>query len=530
MARGNEAYGNVNRRWKAACRAIFGKEIGELEEYKQWLCRDKRPVLRGKSGISGNEVVCSYPYAKGGKLVAFDEVDFFKKGTPLKDSELSGLGSIALAMRGRATYCGNIVLGNSMNVKDCTSMVDCLDAYGSEQFAFSKGMGYACEGTYNESAFGCNGLGYSSFIIRGFGVYKSSRCLELSRCDACSDCHFSHGLSNCRDCLFCFNLKNARHCVGNAQLSPPEYAKAKARIFGEIVARLEKDRELPSLNEIAEGAKPDFSALRGESGKVKLEDKGKTDKGRIERAFQETTAIVLGKRHEGIDDYGAWLSEYSIGLTQAKSCASGAGLQLPEYSNYMKFPGDRLLSMEEADALGERLWLRKEEAMGLSLANAGKALAGIAFFSPEWKIGKRMNIIDSPLNIDSTDCYRSILAIESKCCAHSYIARNAENVFGVYYSRLSSFVLRCSQSVKLSRCFECDSCRDCTDCYFCHNCENVHDSMFCFNAKNLRYAIGNAEMPREKYMEVKKRVLDGINRRLEKRHGLNVGIFTLGRG
>ncbi|MEI6577303.1 MAG: hypothetical protein WCO63_14090, partial [Bacteroidota bacterium] len=64
----------------------------------------------------------------------------------------------------------------------------------------------------------------------------------------------------------------------------------------------------------------------------------------------------------------------------------------------------------------------------------------------------------------------------------------------------SEFNIRCFNSVKLSRCLEADFCRDCSGIYFSHNCENVHDSMFCFNVKNLRHAIGNVEVGREKFM------------------------------
>jgi len=30
-------YDELNKRWKATCRILFGEEIGELEEYKEYL-------------------------------------------------------------------------------------------------------------------------------------------------------------------------------------------------------------------------------------------------------------------------------------------------------------------------------------------------------------------------------------------------------------------------------------------------------------------------------------------------------------
>jgi hypothetical protein len=433
------------------------------------------------------------------------------------------------AVRKRLAYCGNIVLGNSMNVERGTNIVDCLDVYGAEQVAYSKGIGFSCEGTWSESMFGCNGFGYSSFIICGRGIYKSSRCLEITRSDNCSDCYFSHGLSNCQDCIFCFNLKNHRHCIGNCQLTSDEYADAKERLVGEMRKELLEKGRLPVLSDLIGAEKPDYAALKNvlsALGGLPSGDKGGTSA--VERAFSIAMQLVLCKPHGGLDGYSGWLLRAIPASHWSESCASKQPLLVPGYANYAEFPHDRLLTRYEVDALGGLLSIDKGQAQKISMGNAGKALSPIAYFSPEWHVGKEMNVVESPLNIDSVDCYKTTLAIESKGCAISYIPRNSEGVFGSYYSRQSSFVLCCSQSTKLRRCFECDSCRDCSDCYFCHNCENVRDSIFCFNAKNLKYAIGNAEMPREEYMEVKKRVLAEINAELESKKTLKWDIFSIG--
>ena len=49
--------------------------------------------------------------------------------------------------------------------------------------------------------------------------------------------------------------------------------------------------------------------------------------------------------------------------------------------------------------------------------------------------------------------------------------------------------------------------------------------MFCFNVKNLRYAIGNVEVGKEKLLAAKRTLLDGINRNLEKTGDVGFGIY-----
>jgi hypothetical protein len=53
--------------------------------------------------------------------------------------------------------------------------------------------------------------------------------------------------------------------------------------------------------------------------------------------------------------------------------------------------------------------------------------------------------------------------------------------------------------------------------------------MFCFNVKNMRYAIGNVEVGREKYLEMKKMVLWEIAKRIQEKHDLPFDIYSLGR-
>ena len=53
--------------------------------------------------------------------------------------------------------------------------------------------------------------------------------------------------------------------------------------------------------------------------------------------------------------------------------------------------------------------------------------------------------------------------------------------------------------------------------------------MFCFNAKSLRYAIGNTEIGREEYLRIRKILLDYVNKELDEKKGLGLGIFSVER-
>jgi len=200
---------------------------------------------------------------------------------------------------------------------------------------------------------------------------------------------------------------------------------------------------------------------------------------------------------------------------------------VPEYVDFHLFPRNRLLTEEEAYFLGEKLRLSQQELEQLSMQNAAQSISKIAYFCPSWTLGTVRNAIDAMITFDSANCYKNILNINSKYSAFGYWARDSEHVFGGNEIRNSAFCINCYHSAKLQRCFEVDASRECSDCYFCHNIENCHDCIFCFNAKNLRYAVGNAEVGRERYIEIKKRMLGQLNAELEKNGSIGMSIFRL---
>jgi hypothetical protein len=344
----------------------------------------------------------------------------------------------------------------------------------------------------------------------------------------CSDCYYSHNLSNCQDCLFSFNLKNARNCIGNLQLSPEKYKAKKEELLSQLVDELKSKKSIPSLVEIVGKSrmeKPkEFSAWR----EVK-ETPMKTDIAPIENAFSKTYSLLLGSPPQGgMDAYAEWLSRHTMEHEECSSCASGKPVYRRDYCNYFILPRERLLTYPEALQLGGNLRLAEEDAAALSLANAHKFIGRIAFFTSEYLDGTNANLIECATSSDSNNCYRSEPIVFSKYCGYSFWPRNSSYAFGCDSLLDSEFCLNCYHSVKLKRCFEMDSCRDCADSYFCHNAENCRDSMFCFNAKNLRYAIGNREVGKGEYLRIKKLILEEMAGKLEKNKTLEYGIYDIG--
>jgi hypothetical protein len=524
------AYAPLDRQWRATCRFLLGEDIGPLSDYADWLYEGNGPRFEVKSCISGQPVVFPHQFfPESARFASFEEVDLDQKFPPLSINEIKDMDSLLSAISERAIYCGNMVMGNSSAVEESTVITDSHFILHSERFAFSKYLAYSTRGNYNENLFGCWGVGPTSFCIKSRALTSCTRCFNVLKADYSSDLFFSHGLLNCSDCIFSFHLKNRRNCVGNLALPREKYLELKGKLLSETRERLRKEKRLDFIVDMFVKIKPDYSLLKHVSGgQGKAKAAPKTESSRIERAFAETCNILLGKPIGRLDDFSEWLSQGKPLLcASGKSCVSGQSIILSEFARADEYPKGRLVSDTEADEFGSLLTVEENELDSISLSSAGKIISKIAYFCPIWLVGKVADCTDSPNVIDSSGCHHGWLFMQSKDCAYCSISRNNESSFGCREAVHSSFSLNCHFSVKLSRCFECDSCNSCSGCYFCHNCENVHDSMFCFNTKNKKYAIGNVEVGREKFMSAKKILLDWINAHLAKSRSLPLDIYSI---
>jgi len=527
-AQESQAYLEANNKWKATVKILLGVEPGGLSEYSTWISKRSSPRKTLRSSKSGKEVLfAAEDYPDGAQVLAFDEVDFERKFPPLSINDLKDIDSLSSAVSERAAFTGNVILGNSKFVEHSANLVDCFFAYDCERASRCKYIAHCAQSVCSECIFGCSGAGYSSFSIKASSSIHMVRTLEASKCDHCSDIYYSHGLVGCHDCMFCFGMKNARHAIGNLKLAPEKYSSIKQKLVAEMGQMLLKEKLLPSLYEFASSSQPDFSRMTRAMAAYPATPASKQDMATISKAFSETTSIVLGKPRASIPKFEKWLLTHTRRTEKAVSCASGKPLLVPEHTDFLLMPRDRMVSEEEVEFLGGQLSITPSEADGLSFSGAPKALSSVAIFSPEFNVGNCRNNPLCQVTFDSTDCYLSILSINAKQSGCNFWCRDSEHVFGSNEVRWSAFCLKCYRCEKIQRCFECDSCWDCSGCYFCHNCENVHDSMFCFNTKNKKYAIGNVEVGREKYLEVKKMVLASLNSELERSGSARLGIFSI---
>jgi hypothetical protein len=247
----------------------------------------------------------------------------------------------------------------------------------------------------------------------------------------------------------------------------------------------------------------------------------------FEKAFQSITAVVLGRKLEGYGNYEAWLSRNVTTNEFAESVLGKERIYLPPFQFYRDIRHNLATIKEAYGTLGKKQ-LSFKELDGLSFSNAKQVLKNISTTTLDTQYGESSNIVDCSLYYYSHFCIKGCALNRSKYSLYSFWPRYSDYTLGCYYVFSSQFCIKCYSSENLVRCFELSDCNKCTDSLFCHNCENLVDCMFCFNVKTKRYAIANVEVGRERYMKIKKMVLDEIVKRLEKDKDMELSIYTLG--
>ena len=515
----------LEKRWRGACRLIFGSEPCGLEECREWLSGLTEPISHHSSSLSGKEVISApTDYCAGAKWLSFDEVDFNKKFEPLSINEIKDIDSLLSAISDRLYYSGNVVFGNSSHVEMSSNLNDSHYIYGVGRNGNSKYLAYCTVGRLDEDCFGCNGFGESQFCVKCSRTHRSKRCFETWMVLNCSDCYYSSGLENCSECMFSFDLQSRRHCIGNLELGIDKYRGIKERLKHEMAEKLAKEKRLPTLVDIVAAGK---AAKPKAAGKLQSEHEA-YEKDKIESAFLLTTKLVFGHALDGgIDSYAKWLNRHTHPILEGKSAASGKALYMPSAQNYPYLPKDRLLSKAEALEHGRNAAIRAADAEELTLSNAHEKIGQLAFFNIEFVEGKNRNNIECAVCFESSDNYRNSLTFYTKKSGFNFWPRDSEHLFGTdspFTSQFSINIYSCTNQV---RCFEIDCCGYCSDSYFLHNCENMKDSMFCFNVKNRKNEIGNASLPQDKYKSVKAALLGQIVGELEKKKDLKWDIYNV---
>ena len=513
----------LDKAWKATCRVLFGQEIGERSEYREWLAEYALPAARRKSHLSGKEVILAKDaYPLNASFVSADEL-VLNKGYSLGINQIKDIDSILDGIREQCEYTGNRILGNSAFVESSDIVID--SQYVSNSTNIEESMYIDSSFMMRRGSKYCFGSGYGAegeFLLRAVGTFGAKRCFESQIIGYSSDMHFCHNCDGCQEMMFSYGQRHSSYRIGNLQLSSEKYRMLKGKLVAELAGEIMRKRGFPSLYSLVPDRKP------GNGISIELPpDNDEKDKRVIERGFARTYGLLLKKEPDGgIDRYEEWLCGNTLKLREVISPFGRKTYYPLELSLFSKIPKKRIVGNFELIELGKKLHMKEKDAA--SLGGMLKSLGDYWFLTAEIISGENHNYMKSPLVYYASDVYGCYDATYAENVGFCTMALNAKYTYGCHRTLESQFCLKCYNSLYLNRCFEMDSCNKCADSYFCHNCEAMQDAMFCFNMKGKRNFIGNTQLEKGEYTKVRDSLVAQIAKEIGKTKALKWNIYNIG--
>jgi len=227
-----------------------------------------------------------------------------------------------------------------------------------------------------------------------------------------------------------------------------------------------------------------------------------------DKHFREACKVILGGEIGTLKDYEDWLLSLKQPVGRAKSSASGTPLTLvsPDYPQSARY-----LSMDEAFAA-------KPAPLNINDIKDIDSLMGAArerfAYSGNLVFGNSQFVEGSTDVSDSFYVYQSARISGSKAIACSTIIKDSNYLFGCNVASKDEYCMRSHQFTFNTRCFEVNICTSSSDCYYVYDCLGCKDTMFSFGQRNSMHMIGNAALPKDKYLALKAALLEQMRAEL----------------
>jgi hypothetical protein len=235
----------------------------------------------------------------------------------------------------------------------------------------------------------------------------------------------------------------------------------------------------------------------------------------LDLAWRKTCKLLLGQDIGPLFDYADYLKAIIDPPSHKKSVLSGkdVAVAVHEYA-----PGSKFVSFDEIDPSKKYDPLSINEIKDLD--SIVEAFQERFLYSGNINLGRSERTVSSTNNTDAFLTYETAQFFGVKHLAFCTVGRDSSYCFGLYGPGETEYSIRCSQTIKVKRCFELWMSQNCSDCYFVYNLEGCNDCLFSFNMRNRRRCVGNLELTFDKFQAIKKKLVDEIAEELKQKKTL----------
>ena len=232
---------------------------------------------------------------------------------------------------------------------------------------------------------------------------------------------------------------------------------------------------------------------------------------KINMEFKKTCRILFGQEIGELPEFAPYLSETNWPYVMGKSCVSGKPVLLsgPYYRKDAHFASqDEIASLKIAPVSINDI---KDIDSLFAAASENTVYCGNKVF------GKNLGVELADNIVDGIDVHSSHDIYQSKYVAYCSVGRYAESIYGVNNFQSVRNSMRCHVCFLkgAQRCFETYLTGGISDSYYTMNCTSCTDLMFSFNLRSRSHCIGNLQLTRERYAELKRKLVSEMAEKLK---------------
>ena len=229
----------------------------------------------------------------------------------------------------------------------------------------------------------------------------------------------------------------------------------------------------------------------------------------VDTAFRKLCSILFGREVGGLMQFEPYLKEAMMPYTIAASAISGDQVYM---SNNLYPKQGRFVGPDELPSVKQREFSINDIKDIDSLFRAG---AENLVYCGNKVFGRNANtrLVDNAINCINVYYGHNIRNV--KYGAFISYVRESEYVFGLPPFPKINYSIRCHEGINVHRMFETFYTTNSSDMYYSFNCTNCSDVIFGFNLRGKRHVIGNLELPKAEYLEIKKKLVSELADELE---------------
>ena len=239
-------------------------------------------------------------------------------------------------------------------------------------------------------------------------------------------------------------------------------------------------------------------------------DTGPSIYNELNKAWRSTCKVLFGDELGELKEFEDWVSEYSPEVKKKSSHISGkeVALVVDEYCPTAKF-----ISADELKETSAPLDINDIKDIDSIMSAVSEQME----YCGNRILGNSSTVTSSDIVIDSHYVYDSINIQECSRVMSSFMIRSAKHMFGSAFSGLCEFMVKSLVNINANRCVDSHFISNGSDIYFSYRCVGCSDLLFTFNQNNKRHMIGNLQLPKDRYLQLKKKILGEIADELKRK-------------